>query len=538
MFVFSLFVFNKVVAASENNMAMWLDCDYSVYEKHVNKLEKDRPIVFIGGWNTANKQQGHYRLLNPDIFNKVLAVEQNWYDHDNPLFDPTDNNISCWFKDIKDIGKSCNDKEAKKYEPSEALQMLRKGVCPAMIRDSYGTWSNEAIVFAGEGITKNAYKLTNQYRVYKSDTTGVYAYGYDVNGFLTHFHNGEFVSTFSMKTRDIFTEIIMGSSATAIEKHRHNFMNVGEMDFSGVFVYKDAQIIFDSNDNIDKLYSAVDNWYLNYATKLDSKSGMINNIRNNYEKTINYCNDLNSNYDNNLQYNFSNSYTADNMLDDLKKLHGDLKYFYDNYSNKEKNQYDLCVSEGTTSTAIFSAYNCSMKELIGGIHYIPEGIQNFIMTDIERYLVERKKIDLDETDILETALKCSSYLDMYYDEFNLDENVTSKLSGDYAKMAKNKGLSFIYDCESLLGSDLINKINSYLDIIKIIIPLILIGFGVIDFTKAIFSGEENMKKAQKNFMTRIFISILIFLTPTLVNLILKLANIVWQNISPNSCGLF
>lgn len=113
------------------------------------------------------------------------------------------------------------------------------------------------------------------------------------------------------------------------------------------------------------------------------------------------------------------------------------------------------------------------------------------------------------------------------------------IKNDYLELAGSEELEIIVDCEGLLGEDLINKINSYLNIIGIAIPIILIGFGIIDFTKAVFAGnEEQIKKAQKDFIKRLEIAILIFFVPTIVNLILSLANKVWDFIEPNSCGLF
>lgn len=114
-----------------------------------------------------------------------------------------------------------------------------------------------------------------------------------------------------------------------------------------------------------------------------------------------------------------------------------------------------------------------------------------------------------------------------------------KLKFETLVREKNLNIYPIVDCKSLLGQDLIDKINSYLNIIKIAVPIILIAFGIIEFTKAVFAGdEESMKKAQKSFIKRLVIAVLIFLTPTLINLLLGLANKVWLTISPNACGLF
>ena len=93
----------------------------------------------------------------------------------------------------------------------------------------------------------------------------------------------------------------------------------------------------------------------------------------------------------------------------------------------------------------------------------------------------------------------------------------------------------INGCEDLFGEELLKKINKYLNIIKIAIPIILIGYGILDFSKAMFSGTDDMKKAQKNFLLRIVAAILFFLVPIFVNLVLTLGNKVWSTINPDIC---
>ena len=93
----------------------------------------------------------------------------------------------------------------------------------------------------------------------------------------------------------------------------------------------------------------------------------------------------------------------------------------------------------------------------------------------------------------------------------------------------------INSCEDLIGEEVYDKINKYFGIIKIIIPILLIGFGVLDFAKAVFGNEDNMKKARQKFFMRIVAAVLFFLLPTLLKLILSLANSVWSFINPNTC---
>lgn len=92
------------------------------------------------------------------------------------------------------------------------------------------------------------------------------------------------------------------------------------------------------------------------------------------------------------------------------------------------------------------------------------------------------------------------------------------------------------DCSQLLGDDVINFINEIMKWIRIFIPILLIGLGILDFTKATFSKtEEDMKKAREKFIKRIIAAVLVFLVPIFVNLLLDLANSVWSWINPETC---
>lgn len=94
----------------------------------------------------------------------------------------------------------------------------------------------------------------------------------------------------------------------------------------------------------------------------------------------------------------------------------------------------------------------------------------------------------------------------------------------------------IDDCGDLLGEEVLGIINKIMNWIKIIIPILLIAYGTLDFTKAIFSGkEDDMAKLRKTFINRIIAAILVFIAPIFVNLLLTLANEVWDFINPNTC---
>lgn len=94
----------------------------------------------------------------------------------------------------------------------------------------------------------------------------------------------------------------------------------------------------------------------------------------------------------------------------------------------------------------------------------------------------------------------------------------------------------IDDCGDLLGEDVLKVINDIMNWIKIIVPILLIAYGTVDFTKAIFAGkEDDMAKSKKTFFMRILAAVLVFIAPIFINLILDVANEVWSFINPNTC---
>ena len=91
-------------------------------------------------------------------------------------------------------------------------------------------------------------------------------------------------------------------------------------------------------------------------------------------------------------------------------------------------------------------------------------------------------------------------------------------------------------CDDLIGDEIKDIINNIMKYIRIAVPILLIGFGIIDFAKATFSSkEDDMKKSREVFIKRIIAAVLVFLAPIIVNLILDLANNVWSWINPDTC---
>lgn len=125
------------------------------------------------------------------------------------------------------------------------------------------------------------------------------------------------------------------------------------------------------------------------------------------------------------------------------------------------------------------------------------------------------------------------------------ENIASSSGGNYGNISGTdvSGDKVNVDCETIFGSKedpnslryLIDEILMYP---KILVPILLILLGVLDFGKAVIaSKEDQMKKAQETFVKRIIAAVAIFFIPLFIDLLMELADIVWAGTGYSSCGL-
>lgn len=83
-----------------------------------------------------------------------------------------------------------------------------------------------------------------------------------------------------------------------------------------------------------------------------------------------------------------------------------------------------------------------------------------------------------------------------------------------------------FDCDTLLGGDVAKLISGAYFIIEIGAIAIFIVFTVLDYAKAILSGEaDEIKKCNQKLVKRLIIVAVIFLLPALVNTVLRLFHI-------------
>lgn len=81
-------------------------------------------------------------------------------------------------------------------------------------------------------------------------------------------------------------------------------------------------------------------------------------------------------------------------------------------------------------------------------------------------------------------------------------------------------------------------VNEALKYIRIIVPILIILLGTLDFAKAVLAGKaDEMKKAQSTFVKRLIAGVAVFFVPILVNIIMDLADIVWAGEGYSICPL-
>ena len=115
-------------------------------------------------------------------------------------------------------------------------------------------------------------------------------------------------------------------------------------------------------------------------------------------------------------------------------------------------------------------------------------------------------------------------------QYIVNYSMTDNGGDPYVLKGNSEGMSDIDNsgeetCEGVINTKARNLINKYLGYIHIIVPIMVLALGVFDFFKAaISSKEEEMKKAQNRFIIRLVTGVLVFLAPTIVNIIISILN--------------
>ena len=141
-------------------------------------------------------------------------------------------------------------------------------------------------------------------------------------------------------------------------------------------------------------------------------------------------------------------------------------------------------------------------------------------------MLEINSIMLNSTKMFENDNQDSDAVEQY----NFDESEWDLCSGTHQN-SKNALKVFKF-------------IGNILKVAFILIPIVLIIMGSIDFMKATVAGkEDDIKKAQSTFIKRLIAAVIVFLVPLITNIIMgTVLNVTETNnclncvVNPNSCN--
>lgn len=158
------------------------------------------------------------------------------------------------------------------------------------------------------------------------------------------------------------------------------------------------------------------------------------------------------------------------------------------------------------------------------------------LTNYKVYATE----DLSTAQKTTVELKNKNNCSGYYASFEKDG--TAYTANDYYGVSTDVntgGTDVDVTCDTLFDAELKGIINEILGYVRVIVPILVILLGTLDLAKAVLAGKEDeMKKAQKTFIMRVIAGVAVFFVPLIVDIVMDLANIVWEGLGYSSCNNF
>lgn len=574
-------------------VVMWMQCtDNPEDEVETNNKGFKNYNTFAIINNVENASTRHL-VYNPTKFYGGYYPVFIVYNYNGGNKNGQDVGNICWYSDVFNEMSECEIN----YDSLINITELYSGFCPTAVyqTEGYETSGNvkgDFVVLGGKKKAnskniENLYESTLVIYGFKDDKgkNAIMIEGYNSSGLYGYATTWEdwdaFEDKINMEINDDDDDLIdedeyddefmsweAMTQARRIAKFGRNYFKlldnsrpwlVGAVDgqnFTVIETIDGKNVMYRSDDNNNNFYNWVSKWYEKYDEQLSEQIEAIKNLKSEkYQKAYDISKEISKAVDEGKKYNFNENYSPSQMVLDLNDAYQELNVIlsnnesmYDYYDN----ECNLVTNEKTNDAlgAITTQFNCELfntASITKLKNKTNSGMLNeLIVSSLSTAINKHTNSDISIETLKSTA---QDYAKMYtiaikYIKKNEiltgeAETLISTLEENYTEMSRNFGIEVIIDCEDLIGKDLREKIGSYLNIIKIAVPIILIAFGIIEFTRAIFAGdEEKMKKAQKNFLLRIGIAVLFFLTPTIVDFLLGIANKVWNFIEPGSCGIF
>lgn len=572
-------------------VVMWMQCTDSVN----NNISDSDDFKYYSSFAIVNNKS------NSDVRNLVYD-STGFFSSKGPTFiiydshDGMDTGNICWYnKYYEDIHGPMGDCDSD--EDFVPASELLKGTCPELVIDNTDGWFTDTggavrgdmLVLQGKKTAPHTESLyESQLVIYgfkdKEGQSAIMIEGYNSSGlygYATTWKDWDtFTEKLNMKENDSDFDLINEeeydtkymswpamTQARRVNKFGKNYFKlldnsrpwlvgtVDEQEFTVTEKINGKNVMYRSDDSNNNFYNWVSEWYKKYEEKLSEQIKAMENLKSEkYKKAYEASKEISTAVDTAKEYNFDSSYSASQMVIDLNNAYNELNKIlskeegtfesYDSECNlTEQNTNDALAAVYTQfACETFGVSSTSLLENKTNPGQLDAIITSTLSTALGKYSKSDTSLVTIQSDAQEyaklfaTAIKYIKKNEVLTGEA---ETLIKTLEENYTKMTKDFGAEIIVTCEDLIDEKLRDKIGSYLNIIKIAVPIILILFGIIDFCKAVFAGdEEKMKKAQKDFIMRLGIAIIFFLIPTIVDFLLSIANKVWNFIEPGSCGIF
>ena len=573
-------------------ITMWMQCTDSpndVMQTDDDEFKNYNTFALI---NNVENQSSRHLVYNPIDFYAKKKPVYILYNYNGANKNGQDIGEICWYNTTFNGMQNCDDN----YDSLISITELFNGNCPTSVYQTKGIETNGSV--KGDFLVLSGKKRTNLsnteslndseliiYGFQKADDDSyidLMVEGYDSSGLYGYATTWQdwysFIINLNMSEKDDLNDLIAENSyddeymswtgmtqARRINKFGRDYFKllgskrpwlVGAVDdqkFKVVERKDGKSIMFRSDDNNNNFYNWVEEWYKEYDEQLSEQTSAKEKLDSNYKKTFDTAKEISDAVNSGKKYSFGN-YTASQMIADLNEASKLLDKILSSesaiYETYDSNCNLLPTKTNDPASSLITKFNCDLFG-VSSISKLPHGTNRSkldaillfnLTTAINKHRGSESSIETIRSDAEEMAKMFTiaiKYIEKNESVSGISSTELDNLVDKYTEMSINIGIEVIIDCEDLIGDDLRSKIGEYLNIVKLIVPILLIVFGIIDFTKAMFaSDEEKMKKAQKDFATRIVIAIIFFFVPTIVDLILGLANKVWNFIEPSSCGIF
>lgn len=97
---------------------------------------------------------------------------------------------------------------------------------------------------------------------------------------------------------------------------------------------------------------------------------------------------------------------------------------------------------------------------------------------------------------------------------------------------------FAVECNGILTQDAAKFLGKIMGWIRILVPILLIVLGAVDFGQVVISDDkDNMKKAISKFVKRCIAAVAVFFVPLIVKVLLDISGITGTLVDDPMCGI-